>query len=116
MIEKHKELFNRTLRKWKGKAIDIELQPDVCLYHGTSYPIPRVYKDTVKQEVECLIKSGVLQKINCPDWVLPTFIIPKNNKTVQFISDFQESNKLLHKKLYPTPTIQDLILKLEGFT
>ena len=44
-----------------------------------------------------------------------TFIIPKKDKTVRFISDFRELNKRIKRKPYPIPKIQDLMQKLEGF-
>ena len=43
------------------------------------------------------------------------FIIPKKNGMVRFISDFRELNKWIKRKPFPSPTIQDLLLKLEGF-
>ena len=45
----------------------------------------------------------------------PTFIIPKKDSTVIFISDFREPNKLILRQPYPIPKIQDLLLRLEGF-
>jgi len=43
---------------------------------------------TLKAEVECLIKIGVLKKANLSEWAAPTFIIPKKDGSVRFISDF----------------------------
>ena len=57
----------------------------------------------------------MLKKVNRSEWVAPTFIIPKKDKTVRFISDFRELNKRIKRKPYPIPKIQDLMLKLEGF-
>ena len=44
-----------------------------------------------------------------------TFIIPKKERTVRFISDFGELNKCIFRQPYPIPKIQDLLLRLEGF-
>ena len=33
-----------------------------------------------------------------------------------FISDFRELNNRIKRKLFPIPKIQDLLIKLEGFT
>ena len=57
-------------------------------------------KSTVKKEVNRLIEIGVLKKINNSQWAAPTFIIPKINGTVRFISDFRESIKIKH---FPIP-------------
>ncbi len=54
--------------------------------------------------------------MNRSEWAAPTFIIPKKDGTVRFISDFRELNLRLKRKPFPLPNIQDLLLKLEGFT
>ena len=58
---------------------------------------------------------GVLKKVNRSEWAAPTFIIPKKDGSVRFISDFRELNKRIKRKPFPIPKIQDLLLKLEGF-
>ena len=45
----------------------------------------------------------------------PTFIMPKKDSTVRFISDFRELNKRIKRQPYPIPHIQDMLLNLEGF-
>ena len=53
--------------------------------------------------------------MNRSEWAAPTFIIPKKDGSVRFISDFRELNKRIRRKPYPIPKIQDLLIKLEGF-
>jgi len=43
---------------------------------------------TLKAEVERLIKIGVLKKVNHSEWAAPAFVIPKKDGSVRFISDF----------------------------
>ncbi len=66
-------------------------------------------------EVDRLITLGVLKKVNRSEWAAPTFIIPKKDGTVRFISDFRQLNTRIKRKPFPIPKIQDLLLKLEGF-
>jgi hypothetical protein len=47
------------------------------------------------KEVERLCKLGVLERQPASEWALPFFIIPKKDKTIHFLSDFQEVNKRL---------------------
>ena len=61
------------------------------------------------------MEAGVLKKVNQSEWAAPTFIIPKKDGSVRFISDFRELNKRIKRKPFPIPKIQDMLLKLEGF-
>ena len=61
------------------------------------------------------MKLGILQKVNRSEWGAPTFVIPKKDGTIRFISDFRELNQRIKRKPYPFPKIQDLLLKMEGF-
>jgi hypothetical protein len=57
----------------------------------------------------------VPKRVNRSQWGAPTFIIPKKDGTVSFISDFRELNKRIKRQPYPIPKIQNLLLKLAGF-
>ena len=116
LLQKYKSLFDGTLGHWKGETYDIQLKPDVQPYHARAYPIPKAYESTLRMEVSRLCQAGVLKKVNRSEWAAPTFIIPKKDMTVRFNSDFRELNKRIRRKPYPIPKIQDLMLKLEGFT
>jgi RNase H-like domain found in reverse transcriptase/Reverse transcriptase (RNA-dependent DNA polymerase)/Integrase zinc binding domain/Retroviral aspartyl protease len=115
LLNRYYDLFDGTLGHWKSEQYHIELKDDAKPYHARPYPIPKAYEATLKMEVERLCNIGVLKKINRSEWGSPTFIIPKKDKTVRFISDFRELNKRIKRKPFPLPKIQDLLLKLEGF-
>jgi hypothetical protein len=72
--------------------------------------------DTLKKEVERLVEIGVLKKQPRSEWASPTFIIPKSNGTVRFISDFREVNKRLVRTPFPIPKIATILQEMEGFT
>ena len=115
LLEKYSDLFDGTLGKWQMEDYDVELLPDAKPYHAKAYPIPRVHVNTLKMEVERLCEAGVLKKVNRSEWAAPTFIIPKKDGSVRFISDFRELNKRIKRKPYPIPKIQDMLLNLDGF-
>ena len=116
LLRKFEALFDGQLGQWKGENYDIELKPDARPYHARPFAIPKVHEGTLKHEVVRLCKIGVLRKVNRSEWAAPTFIIPKKDGTVRFISDFRELNKRIKRKPFPIPKVQDLLLKLEGFT
>ena len=115
LLEKYSDLFDGTLGKWQMEDYDVELRPDAKPYHAKAYPIPKVHVNTLKMEVDRLCQVGVLKKVNRSEWAAPTFIIPKKDGSVRFISDFRELNKRIKRKPYPIPKIQDMLLNLEGF-
>ncbi len=63
--------------------------------------MPKIHKDTIKKEVERLCKLGVLERQPASEWALPSFIIPKKDKTVHFLSDFWDVNKRLVRIPFP---------------
>ena len=116
ILKRHEAVFDGTLGTWNAEPYNIELKEGAEPHHARSYPIPHVHTNTLKMEVQRLCDIGVLKKVNRSEWAAPTFIIPKKDKTVRFISDFRELNKRIKRKPFPIPKIQDLLLKLEGFT
>jgi RNase H-like domain found in reverse transcriptase/Reverse transcriptase (RNA-dependent DNA polymerase)/Integrase zinc binding domain len=115
LLKKYSCLFDGSLGTWKDEEYNIELKPDAKPYHARAFPIPRIHEATLKLEVRRLCELGVLRKINRSEWAAPTFIIPKKDGTVRFISDFRQLNLRIKRKPFPIPKIQDLLLKLEGF-
>ncbi len=66
--------------------------------------------------MERLCKLGVLERQPASEWALPSFIIPKKDRTVRFLSSFGEVKKRLVRKPFPTPKISTVLQELEGFT
>ena len=80
------------------------------------YPVPHLYKETFKKELDRLEKLGVVEKVQQSEWGSPTFIIPKKDGRVRFLADFHRLNLMLKRKPYPLPRISDTLQQLEGFT
>jgi hypothetical protein len=78
--------------------------------------VPKIHKDTIIKEVERLCELGVLERQPTSEWALPSFIIPKKDQTVCFLSDFWEVNKRLVRKPFPIPKISTVLQEIEGFS
>ena len=109
-------MFDGQLGQWTGKPYELELKAGATPYHSRPFALPKCYEKTLRKEVEWLCKIGVLRRVNRSEWGATTFIIPKKDQSVRFISDFRELIKRIKRKPYPIPRIQYLLLKLEGFT
>ena len=75
-----------------------------------------IHQTVFKKELEHLIEAKVLQRIERSKWAFPTFLIPKIDGRVRWISDFRRSNKLLTRPRYFLPNIQSIMQKRSGFT
>jgi hypothetical protein len=54
---------------------------------------------------------GVLAAQQESEWALPSFIIPKKDGRVRWISDLSQLNKVIRHKQYPLPIIPDILRK-----
>ncbi len=88
LLKKYKLLFDGTLGDWKTKLVSFQLKEGVSPYHGQALPVPKVHKESIRKEVERLCELGVLERQPASEWALPSFIIPKRDQTVRFLSDF----------------------------
>ena len=87
VLTEYELLFYVTLRTWKTKPLDIELQPRAKTYCSKPYQMPREHGAVFCKEVERFYQLGVLKEVNRSEWRAPTFIQPKKlngNIFVQF--------------------------------
>jgi hypothetical protein len=68
------------------------------------------------KEVERLCKLGVLERQPASEWALPSFIIPKKDRTIRFLSNFWEVNKRLVRTPFSIPKISMVLQEIEGFS
>jgi len=64
LLRKYEALFDGQLGRWHGQEVKLELQEGAKPYHAHAYDTPRCHVQTLKAEVECLVKIGVLKKVN----------------------------------------------------
>ena len=101
--------FDGTLGDWNNEHVSFELKEGSKPYHGRAFPIPQKHNSTVKTEVKRLCEIGVLKWQAASEWASPSFIQPKKNEKVCFLTDIREVNKRLVRKPYPLPIIQKIL-------
>ena len=116
LLKKFEHLFDGSLGDFDTSLVHLDLKEGAKPYHGKAFPVPHIHKETFKREIERLVSLGVLRKCSDSEWGAPTFIIPKKNGTVRFISDFRKFNAQLKHTLYPIPKISEMLQELEEFT
>ena len=116
LLTEYEDLFDGTLGDWKTEPVSLELKEGAKPYHGRAFPVPKIHKATLVNELNRLCKLGVLEFQPASEWAAPSFIIPKKDQTVCVISDFRELNKRLVRKPFPIPKISTVLQEMEGFT
>lgn len=121
-LQEFKMLFDGKLGAWNMKPIKLKLSSkEHTPYHARPYTIPRIYEETVKNEINQLLERGVLKRVNRSQWAAPTFIVAKKlnpgetTPRARVVTDFRKLNECLVRHPYPVPNIRDLLQTLEGF-
>ena len=71
--------------------------------------------EVFRKDLNHLIEKQVLESIPQSELVFPTFIIPKKDGRVRWVSDFRKLNKLLKRSRYFLPSIPEIMQKRQGF-
>lgn len=50
LLGKYRTLFDRTLSKWKGTPMDLELKIGIKPYHARPYPVPKLQEAVFKKK------------------------------------------------------------------
>jgi hypothetical protein len=101
VLSKFEKLFDGTLGVYPHWKFRINLLPDAKPKHSRPYAIPRIYLEAFKKELMHLVAIGVLSPQGASEWGSLTFIMPKKDGRVHWVSDLQELNKVIRCKQYP---------------
>ena len=121
LLKQYEPMFDGQLGAWNMEPISLRLKPDARPFHARAYTIPKIYEETVRNEIQQLVQRGVLRRVNRSEWAAPTFIVPKKLNpgqtipTARVVSDFRKLNEVLVRHPYPVPKIQHLLMTLESF-
>jgi hypothetical protein len=115
MLLCYEDSFDGALGTWNGPPAALKLKKDAMPYFARPFSAPHLHERTLKIEIDRTVKLGVLKWTKANEWAVPTFMTPKKDGRVHFISDFCKLNEWLRRAPYPIPKTQDPLHKLEGF-
>jgi hypothetical protein len=82
-------MFDGTLGIYPHKKVHIDIDPNAKPVHSRPNPVPQIYLKSFKMELDNLVRIGVLASQQESEWVLPSFITPKKDDGVCWISDLR---------------------------
>ena len=115
MLSHFEPLFNGKLGKYPHRQVHLELIDGAKPVHCKPYPVARVHEQLFKQECANLVRDGVLEPIGGSEHAYPTFIVPKKDGRIRWVSDFRKLNVNLKRRQYPLPHIQNILTKRSGY-
>jgi hypothetical protein len=108
-------MFHGTLGVYPHKKVHIDIDPNAKPVHSRPYPVPQINLNTFKKKLDHLVRIGFLAAQQESEWASPSFIIPKKDNKVHWISNFCQLNKVIRCKQYPLPIIMDILRKHSGY-
>jgi transposase InsO family protein len=115
LVAKYPKLFSNKLRLYPHRKIHLEIDPTAIPKHCRPYSVARAHLQVFKKELDRLVSIGVLRQCGATEWAAPTMVIPKKDNTVRVVSDFRELNKVIRRRVYPLPRIQDVLNRRTGY-
>jgi hypothetical protein len=115
MLQENDKMFNGTLGIYPHKKVHIDIDPNAKPVHSRPYSVPQIHLKTFKKELNHLVRIGVLAAQQESEWASPSFIIPKKDGRVCWISNLCQLNKVIRCRQYPLPIITDILHKRSGY-
>lgn len=84
--------------------------------HTKSYKYPKVYEDVVREQVNKLLRDGIVRESISP-YTSPVWVVPKKSdasgqKKFRLVIDYRKLNEKTISDRYPIPEITDILDKL----
>ena len=116
LCSKYPSLFRGT-GKLKNEQVKLHIDPTIKPVVQQARRIPYQVRQKVAEELCEREQKGIIERMYGPTrWVSPLVIIPKKNGKVRVCVDVRMANRAIIRERHPMPTVDDLILTLNGAT
>ena len=109
ILRRYPDIFNADVGTLPG-SMQLTLKPDAEPILRPPKRLPIELKDTVKQELDKLVKAGVLAPVDEPtDWVNQMAIATKRDGSLGICIDPRHLNRSLKREHYQLPVLDDIL-------
>lgn len=114
VLDKCTTLFNGQLKVYPDSKVHLNIKPNAQLRKSRPNKVPYAHQEVFRKELDCLVQQGVLSPTTQSIWTTPTFIIPKKDERVSWVSNFKYLNQNLQRKQYKLPRIKEFLERRKG--
>ncbi|XP_033740319.1 uncharacterized protein K02A2.6-like [Pecten maximus] len=115
IMNRHKSFFQDDWGTLKDIKAKLNVKPGAHPKFCKARPVPYSIKPKVEEEIDRLVKVGVLTKVNYSDWGTPIVPVIKKDGSVRLCGDFKVTlNPVLEVDQYPLPRATDIFASLAG--
>ena len=115
LLQQFHKLFDGQLKTFKGPPVHLQLVENPKPVRRRPYSVPTSHLTVFKAELQRLLQIGVIEKATRSEWIAGTFIVPKKDGRVRWITDFRGLNKSLRRKVYPLRKISEIFQRHSGY-
>lgn len=115
LVQEFEEVFQSDLGLCSSHPINLHVDPTVTPIRMKPRRVPYALKPKIDEELDRLIRQGVLEPIANPKWSTPIVPVPKPDGSVRLCADYKVTlNPALQGYAYPIPGITDRLAELAG--
>ena len=115
ILDEYGDLFDGSLDCYNREPIDLNIGSHVKPIFIKPQPVPFAFKAAIDEEIDRLIKIGVIEKVSDNDWGTPLVPILKSNGKIRICTNYKLTiNKHLEDIKHPIPRVDELYTKVRG--
>lgn len=115
LIESFPRVFDSSVGTIKGVKAALHFKPNSKPVFMKARTIPFAIRDIVEREINNMVDSGVLKKVERSAWATPVVPVRKSADRVRLCGDYKITvNKYLLVDEHPLPTIDELFSNMAG--
>ena len=116
VLAQHKDVFQESLGTLNGYSAKIHVDASAKPKFFKARTIPYAYKLKVEEELDRLVKLGIIEPVQFAEWAAPIVAVLKSDKkSIRICGDFKLTvNSVSKVDRYPIPKIDDLVATLSG--
>jgi len=115
LLQQYQEIFKDELGTLKGIYAKLTVKPEATPKFFKPRSVPYALKSAIEQDLQRLLKLGVIEKVNHSEWAAPIVPVPKEDQSVRICGDYKVTvNPVLQVDQFPLPKPEDLFASLAG--